>query len=102
NGTKSSKLRLITVASKDAAQPGELIEFVLRYENVGDQVIGNVTLLDNLSSRLVYVDRSAKSSRKGEFLVKENQQGSVVLRWEITEPLKPGEFGVVEFICKVR
>ncbi|MDD3585552.1 MAG: hypothetical protein PHQ75_00090, partial [Thermoguttaceae bacterium] len=102
NGTKSAKLRLIKIASKDAAQPGELIEFVLRYENVGDQVIGNVTLLDNLSSRLVYVDASAKSSRKGEFLVKENKQGSVVLRWEITEPLKPGEFGVVEFICKVR
>lgn len=101
NGTKSSKLRLIKIASKDAAQPGELIEFVLRYENVGDQVIGNVTLLDNLSSRLQYVDRSAKSSRKGEFLVNENKQGSVVLRWEITEPLKPGEFGIVEFICKV-
>ena len=100
--TKTSKLRLIKIASKNAAKPGELIEFTIRFENIGDQVIGNVTILDNLSSRLTYLENSAKSSHVGEFLVETNEQGSLVLRWEITDPLEPGEFGIVQFIGKVR
>ncbi|MBR5627538.1 MAG: DUF11 domain-containing protein, partial [Thermoguttaceae bacterium] len=86
----------------NAAKPGELIEFTIRFENIGDQVIGNVTILDNLSSRLTYLENSAKSSHVGEFLVETNEQGSLVLRWEITDPLEPGEFGIVQFIGKVR
>ncbi|MDO5553164.1 MAG: hypothetical protein Q4G68_05335 [Planctomycetia bacterium] len=102
NGTKSQKLKLVKVASKEAAAPGELIEFTLRFENVGTETIGNVTLVDNLSARLSYVANSAKSSVKAEFLSKSNDQGSLVLRWEITDPLEPGQFGVVQFLCKVR
>ena len=100
--TKTSKLRVIKIANKDAARPGELVEFTLRFENIGDEPIGNVTILDNLSARLVYVDNTAKSSVPAEFLAELNEQGSLNLRWEITEPLEPKEFGVVRFICKVR
>ena len=100
--TKTSKLRVIKIANKDAARPGELVEFTLRFENIGDEPIGNVTILDNLSARLAYVDNTAKSSVPAEFLAELNEQGSLNLRWEITEPLEPKEFGVVRFICKVR
>ncbi len=100
--TKTSRLSLIKIASKKSAQPGELIEFTLRYQNIGQETIGNVTILDNLSSRLEYVDASAKSSRKGEFLTETNEVGSLILRWEISEPLQKGEFGIIQFLCRVR
>ncbi|MGI6401564.1 MAG: hypothetical protein ACOX0A_05560 [Thermoguttaceae bacterium] len=100
--TKTSKLRVIKIANKEAAKPGEFVEFTLRFENIGDQPIGNVTILDNLSARLRYVDGTAQSSVEADFLADLNEKGSLILRWEITEPLYPKEFGVVRFICKVQ
>ena len=79
-----------------------MIEFVLRYENVGTEVIGNVTILDSLSARLQYVDDSAVSSKKADFLVKNNETGSLVLRLEVIDPLEPGDYGVLTFLCRVR
>lgn len=102
NSTKTSQLRLFKAASKQEAAPGELIEFTIRYENVGNEVIGNVTILDSLSARLEYVDDSAISSKNAEFLVKNNETGSLLLRWEITDPLEPHDFGVLSFLCRVR
>ena len=112
NGTKTSKLSLIKAASKTAALPGELIEFTIRFENVGNQAIKNVTIMDNLSARLGYIPNSAKWSleRKEKeggqkdnvtFLADHNEQGSYILRWEVQEPLQPGDFGVIQFLCKV-
>lgn len=100
--TKTSKLRVVKVANKDAARPGELVEFTLRFENIGDELIGNVTILDSLSPRLRYVDGTAQSSVSADLVASLNEQGALVLRWEITDPLKPKEFGVVRFICKVQ
>ena len=102
NNTKTSQLRLFKTASKQQAAPGELIEFVIRYENVGGEVIGNVTILDSLSARLEYVEDSAVSSKKADFLVKNNETGSLVLRLEVTDPLEPGDYGVLSFLCRVR
>ncbi len=102
NNTKTSQLRLFKTASKLQAAPGELIEFAIRYENVGSEVIGNVTVLDSLSARLQYVDGSAVSSKKADFLVKNNETGSLLLRLEVTDPLEPGDFGTLTFLCKVR
>lgn len=102
NETKSSRLRLIKVASKKEAAPGELVEFTIRFENVGTELIGNVTVLDSLSPRLEYVKESAKSSKKANFLVKNNETGSLLLRWEMIDPLEPNDFGVLTFLCKVR
>ena len=102
NNTKTSQLRLFKSASKQEAKPGEVIEFVLRYENVGTEVIGNVTILDSLSARLQYVDDSAVSSKKADFLVKNNETGSLVLRLEVIDPLEPGDYGVLTFLCRVR
>ncbi len=96
------RLQICKVASTDNAKPGETVDFTIRFDNVGDQKMGNVTIVDNLTTRLEYVPGSAKTSLKAGFSVQSNEVGSLVLRWEIADPLKPGDGGVVRFQCKVR
>ena len=96
------RLRLVKLASTDAALPGEEVEFTLRFDNIGDRVIGNVTIVDSLSTRLEYVPDSQKSTVKADFSTEQNEGGSLILRWEIVEPVQPGEGGVLQFRCRVR
>ncbi|MGI9457363.1 MAG: hypothetical protein ACR2NU_12435 [Aeoliella sp.] len=98
----SPRIRLIKLASTGTAQLGEEVEFVLRFDNVGDQPIGNVTIIDNLATRLEYVTESAQATVDAEFFLDPNAGGSLILRWEIDEPLQPGEGGVLRFQAKVR
>lgn len=96
------RLRIIKIASNDTALPGEVIDFSLRFDNVGDQVVGNVTILDNLSTRLDYVPNSAECSRKAQFFTEPNGAGAQVLRWQVADPMRPGEGGLIRFRCRVR
>lgn len=100
-GTKP-KLRIIKVASTQFAEPGDTVDFTIRFDNVGDVLIGNVTILDNLTTRLEYVPDSAQSSVAADFSASPNEASSAVLRWAVTAPVKPGEGGVVRFRCRVR
>ncbi len=100
--TGPAKLRVIKVASTSAANVGDVIDFTIRYDNVGDQVIGNVTIIDNLTPRLEYVEGSTQASRAANFSTKANEAGSLILRWEIIDPLPKGEGGLVRFKCRVR
>ncbi|MCC6492503.1 MAG: DUF11 domain-containing protein [Pirellulales bacterium] len=96
------RLRLVKLASRGEALPGEEVEFTLRFDNVGDRVIGNVTIVDNLTTRLQYVADSQKSSLKANFSTRPNDGDSLVLRWEIREPVQPGQGGVLQFRARVR
>jgi uncharacterized repeat protein (TIGR01451 family) len=96
------RLRVCKVASTKQAKPGDFVEFTIRFDNVGDAAIGNVTLIDNLTTRLEYVDGSAKASREADFFTSPNEGDSLVLRWEFAEPLDPGHGGLVRFKCRVR
>ncbi len=96
------KLRVIKIASAGEAQPGDEIDFTIRFDNVGDEVIGNVTLIDNLTTRLEYVTDTAQSNLEADFSTRQNEGESLVLRWEIREPLNPGEGGIIRFRCRVR
>jgi len=98
----SPRIRLIKLASTGTAKLGEEVEFALRFDNVGDQPIGNVTIVDNLATRLEFVEDSEKSTVDSQFFTDPNEGGSLVLRWEITEPLQPGEGGVLRFKARVR
>lgn len=98
----SPRIRLIKIASKASAELGEEVEFALRFDNIGDQPIGNVTIIDNLSTRLELVEGSQKSTVDANFSTEPNEGGSLVLRWEIVSPVKPGEGGVVSFRTRVR
>jgi uncharacterized repeat protein (TIGR01451 family) len=102
NGPETPKLCLIKLASRGDAAPGEEVEFTLRFDNIGDQEIGNVTIVDNLSTRLEYVPETAKSSVDADFLTQSNDAGSLILRWEIKGAIKPGEGGILQFRTKVR
>lgn len=99
---KKPELRLVKLASSGIAKPGDEVEFTLRFDNIGSQVIGNVTIMDNLTTRLEYVEGSQKSSLKSNFTTQPNSGGSVILRWEIDEPVEAGEGGILQFKCKVR
>jgi uncharacterized repeat protein (TIGR01451 family) len=96
------KLRVIKVASTPFAEPGDTVDFTIRFDNVGNQVVGNVTILDNLTTRLEYVPDSAQASVPANFSTQGNEAGSLVLRWEITDPVQPGKGGILRFRCRVR
>ena len=96
------RLKICKVASRSDAKVGELIEFTLRFDNVGDQRIGNVTIIDNLTNRLEYVEGSANCSLKADFMTQPNDGESLVLRWEIHDPLPVNAGGLIRFQCRVR
>jgi uncharacterized repeat protein (TIGR01451 family) len=96
------KLKVVKLASQDAAQQGDVIEFVLRFENVGDQTIGNVTILDNLPDRLEYISDSASCDLACQFYTQNDDQGSTILRWDIEKPLQVTAGGTIRFSCRVR
>ena len=83
-------------------QIGEEVTFFLRYQNPGSQPITQVVVSDSLTTRLEYVPGSASSERAATFTVAPNEAGSVILRWELADPLLPGESGVVSFRARIR
>jgi uncharacterized repeat protein (TIGR01451 family) len=95
-------LRIIKIASKKVAKPGEIVDFTIRFDNLGDQTIKRVVLIDNLTTRLEYVPTTAQSSLRADFTTEVNDGDSLVLRWDFADPLPPGEGGLVRFNCKVR
>jgi uncharacterized repeat protein (TIGR01451 family) len=95
-------LRLIKVASTAFANPGDEVWFTLRFDNLGNEPLGNVTILDSLSTRLEYVEGSAQCSREASFTTEANEGGSVVVRCELKDPLEPDQGGLIRFRCRVR
>ncbi len=94
-------LRLLKLASCGSAKQGEIIEFTLRLDNVGNREMGNVTVIDSLTTRLEFVPGSDKASVAAEFSAEPNSGGSEVLRWEIKDPLEAGAGVILQFKCKV-
>lgn len=95
-------LRVVKIASTIAARPGDIVEFTIRFDNISSKKIGNITIIDNLTSRLEYVASSAESTHHADFITKPNSAGSSQLRWEIRDPIQPGKGGIVRFKCLVR
>jgi uncharacterized repeat protein (TIGR01451 family) len=96
------KLRLVKVASTPFAEPGDTIDFTIRFDNLGNQPLGNVTILDSLNTRLEYVPDSAQCSVDAKFSTPPNEGDSVVVRCELSKPLEPGKGGILRFRCLVR
>jgi len=96
------KLRIIKLASTPHAAPGETVHFTIRFDNVGNELIGNVTIIDSLAPRLEFVPGSAQCSLPANFSTQPHENGSEILRWEIIDPLPSGEGGVIRFQCRVR
>ncbi len=96
------RLRVIKVADRQCAEPGDEVAFTIRFDNVGNQPLGNVTIIDSLTTRLEYVADSAQCSLDAEFSTEPNAGDSLVIRCEIAEPIEPGNGGVIRFRCRVR
>jgi uncharacterized repeat protein (TIGR01451 family) len=97
-----TRVRIVKIASKSEALPGEEIDFTIRFDNVGDYRIGNVTVIDSLTTRLEYVPDSATCTLDAKFFTQQNEGESLVLRWEIIKPLEVGEGGIIRFKCRLR
>jgi uncharacterized repeat protein (TIGR01451 family) len=95
-------LTLCKWADKHAAQVGDVVTFTLKYSNQGGQPITDIAVADSLSPRLEYVPGSAQSDRNAVFTIQANEAGSVLLRWEVSGKLMPGQAGVVRFQAKIR
>ena len=95
-------LRLCKLASVISAKPGETVDFTIRFDNIGRERIGNITIVDNLSPRLEYIDGTAECSVEADFSTEANEAGSKLLRWEITKPLDIRVGGIIRFQCRVR
>ena len=97
-----SRVRVVKIASQQNARSGETVDFTIRFDNVGDREIGNVTLLDRLHDRLELVPNSQSCTLKANFSTEDEEGSPRVLRWEVSEPLPVGQGGIVRFQCRVR
>jgi uncharacterized repeat protein (TIGR01451 family) len=95
-------LVLVKCADRSCAQVGDVVTFMLRYSNVGGKPISDIAVSDSLSGRLEYIPDSAESDREAVFTMQENEVGSMVLRWEISGRLMPGQSGRIRFKARVR
>lgn len=100
--SKPGELRIVKLADRKTAVPGDVITFTIRYDNLGDREVRNVVIVDNLTPRLTYVDDSATSDRDGRMDTSDNNEGSSILRWELDAPLPGKTGGVVTFQALVR
>jgi uncharacterized repeat protein (TIGR01451 family) len=97
-----SRLEIKKTSSNLNALPGDELEFMIAFKNVGDQPVSNVTIVDHLSRRLVYIEDTQSCDVAGKFFANDTARESSILRWEITEPLAVGESGSITFRCRVR
>ncbi len=95
-------LRIVKLADKQVAMPGDRIKFTIRFDNVGGQELYGVKIIDNLTPRLRYVDRSADSDHEGQLNIDDNGEGSEILEFVLDQPLRGGTGGVITFECEVR
>lgn len=95
-------MRICKAASHTIANSGDIVSFSIRFDNAGVKPLGNAVIMDSLSPRLNYIEGSQQCSVGVRFSAEPNQVGSMVLRWEIEEPIKPSDGGVISFDCRVR
>ncbi|MCG8651262.1 MAG: DUF11 domain-containing protein, partial [Pirellulales bacterium] len=99
----AGRLRIVKLADRSDALPGESVQFVIRVENVGDSAVNEVVVADNLTTRLAYVDGSQScEGAQAEFQTAANEGQSLKLRWKLQEELKVGQSVTIRFTCKVR
>ena len=98
----AGRLRICKMADKSDAQPGDVVTFIIRVDNVGDSAVHNIIITDSLVTRLEYVAETQKSTAEATFSTQENDGQSLRLSWKLAKELKVGEGTTIEFKCKVR
>ena len=95
-------LSLFKWADPKEAEIGDTVTFYLRYHNHTKHPVENLIISDSLTARLEYIAGSARSDREAGLTVQPNEAGSLILRWEISGKIPPGEKGIVAFQAKIR
>ena len=95
-------LSIIKQVDADQAEPGDVVTYTIRFKNMGNTPIRAVSIVDSLMPRLEYVEKSAMGPTGTVFTAGENKAGSLELRWDLPEALKPGVEGTVSFKATVR
>jgi uncharacterized repeat protein (TIGR01451 family) len=95
-------LKIIKLADKSTAKPGDTLTFTIRFENRGGRELSDVRIMDHLSPRLEYVPQSAITELDGRLTLEEQSDGSQVLTFELEQPLAGGATGEITFRCVVR
>ena len=84
------------------AEPGDYVNYTIRFRNMGNVPIRAVSIVDSLLPRLEYVPQSAQGPKGTVFTSEPNEAGSTELRWDLPGALKPGDEGAVKFKAKIR
>ena len=89
-------------ADPKAPNVGDLVTFVLKYENYGTKPIRDVVIADSLASRLEYVPGSAQADRPTVFTIQANEVvfGGAAVGSE--GRVAPGQSGLIQFQARVR
>lgn len=95
-------LRVVKLADKETARPGDVIQFTIRFDNLGQRELLDIRLIDNLTPRLQYVAGSATCERAGGLDIEPNGEGSSILTFRLDDPLPGQSGGVITFQCRVR
>ncbi len=95
-------LKIIKLVDKPTALPGDIVTFTIHYENIGDRNLYRITIVDNLTPRLEFIDGTIDSDRKGDLGVEPNGEGSVIVTFELHDPLPGLTGGTLTFQCRVR
>ncbi|MBD3672588.1 MAG: isopeptide-forming domain-containing fimbrial protein [Planctomycetaceae bacterium] len=96
-------LQIVKLADRKIAAPGDVITFTLRYDNLGDFELKNLRIVDNLTPRLEYIEGSANfGDRAGEVQTYDNNEGSLILQFKLSEDLPGHTGGTITFQTRVR
>lgn len=90
------------VAPPPPYKVGQVVTFYLRFKNMTPEVMRDVVISDNLTTRLEYVPGTAKCDREALFTFTPNEAGSLLLQWRVVGEVRPGELGVVSFRARIR
>ena len=96
------ELEIIKTADTASAHPGDEIIFTIRFANRGGRPVSEVRIMDHLTPRLEYVPGSALSELDGQLDLTDEDDGTQVLTFELTEPLEGGQTGEITFRVLVR
>jgi uncharacterized repeat protein (TIGR01451 family) len=99
---EAGRLQICKLADRPDAKPGDIVNFAIRVENVGDSAVNEVVLTDNLTTRLEYVANSQTCSAGAQFETIPNEGESLQLIWKLTDKLRVGESATIRFRCRVR
>jgi len=100
--SKPSILKICKLADRRQAQQGDIVTFTIRYDNLGDLPVSDVVITDNLTPRMEYIPDSATCDRAGKLVAEDNNEGSLILKWVLDEPVLGHTGGTISFKARVR